>query len=138
MDDRVTWAKLERGAEGKVVAALPLIDHCLDVAAAFAAILPAWMAVLQAAAGRELTAQDVARLTVLVALLVVTNTLSVLTAQRARELALLRAVGAERGQVVRAVVGEGVIVGLAGTVLGLGVGLGVGVVVGVQGGADPG
>ncbi len=68
MSDRVTWAKLVRDDEGGVIAALPLIDHCLDVAAAFAAILPAWMRALTAAAGRELTAQDVERLIVLAAL----------------------------------------------------------------------
>ncbi|MEH3100974.1 CRISPR-associated helicase Cas3' [Sphingomonas adhaesiva] len=68
MREPVTWAKLERDGEGRVVAALPLIDHCLDVAAAFAAILPAWMDALTAAAGRVPTAQDIARLTVLAAL----------------------------------------------------------------------
>lgn len=66
-----------------------------------------------------------AAVSVVVGAFIIYNTFSMLVAQRTRELALLRAVGAERGQVVRAVVGEGVIVGLAGTVLGLGVGLGL-------------
>ncbi len=35
------WAKLERDGDDRIVAALPLIDHCLDVAAAFLALLPA-------------------------------------------------------------------------------------------------
>jgi putative ABC transport system permease protein len=62
---------------------------------------------------------------VVVGAFIIYNTFSMLVTQRTRELALLRAVGAARGQVVRAVVGEGVIVGLAGTLLGLGLGLGL-------------
>lgn len=61
-----------------------------------------------------------AGLSVLVALLVVTNTLSVLTAQRARELALLRCVGATGSQVRRAVLLEGLLLGVVSSVLGVG------------------
>lgn len=61
------WAKLLREG-GKVTAALPLIDHCLDVGAAMAVIVEAWRAPLEAAAGRALSAQDVARLCALAAL----------------------------------------------------------------------
>ncbi|MEH3048605.1 CRISPR-associated endonuclease Cas3'', partial [Sphingomonas adhaesiva] len=68
MDERSPWAKLARDGEKRVTAALPLVDHCLDVGAAFSAIVPAWRAVLTTAAGRALTDQDIARLTVLVAL----------------------------------------------------------------------
>jgi putative ABC transport system permease protein len=64
-------------------------------------------------------------ISVVVGAFIIYNTFSMLVAQRTRELALLRAVGAERGQVVRSVVGEGVVVGLAGSVLGLLVGLGL-------------
>ncbi|GAA3204028.1 ABC transporter permease [Actinocorallia longicatena] len=53
------------------------------------------------------------------------NTFSMLVAQRTRELALLRAVGASRRQVTRAVLGEAVAVGLVGSTLGLGLGLGL-------------
>ncbi|WP_230772805.1 HD domain-containing protein [Sphingomonas sp. Leaf4] len=62
------WAKLERDEDDRIVAALPLTDHCLDVAAAFLALLPAWRPALEAAAGRRLTELDVIRLAVLVAL----------------------------------------------------------------------
>ncbi|KQM37760.1 CRISPR-associated helicase/endonuclease Cas3 [Sphingomonas sp. Leaf10] len=62
------WAKLARDADGRVTAALPLVDHCLDVGAAMAAVLPAWLPALEAAAGRPLTPQDIARLAVLAAL----------------------------------------------------------------------
>lgn len=60
-----------------------------------------------------------AGLSVLVALLVVTNTLSVLTAQRARELALLRCVGATGSQLRRAVLLEGLVLGAVSSALGV-------------------
>ncbi|MEV3960515.1 ABC transporter permease [Nocardia sp. NPDC050193] len=50
---------------------------------------------------------------------IIYNTFSMLVAQRLRELALLRAVGASRGQVGRSVVGEALIVGVLGSLLGL-------------------
>ena len=61
---------------------------------------------------------------------IIANTFSMLVAQRTRELALLRAVGASRGQVIRVVLGEATVVGVAGAVLGLG--LGVGLAAGLQ------
>lgn len=61
------WAKLLR-EDGVVVAALPLVDHCLDVGAAMAVVIEGWRAPLEAAAGRVLSAQDVARLCALAAL----------------------------------------------------------------------
>jgi putative ABC transport system permease protein len=54
---------------------------------------------------------------------IIANTFSMLVAQRTRELALLRAVGASRGQVIRVVLGEALLLGLFGSVLGLGVGI---------------
>lgn len=62
-----------------------------------------------------------AGLSMLVALLVVTNTLSVLTAQRARELALLRCVGATGSQLLRAVLLEGLVLGAVSSALGVAV-----------------
>ena len=47
------------------------------------------------------------------------NTFSMLVAQRTRELAMLRAVGATRGQVTRSVLGEATIVGIIGGLFGL-------------------
>ncbi|MFD1035447.1 CRISPR-associated helicase Cas3' [Sphingomonas hankookensis] len=61
------WAKLIRDDDRQAIAALPLVDHCLDVGAAGEAVVRAWAAPL-AAAGRVLTEQDVARLVVLIAL----------------------------------------------------------------------
>jgi putative ABC transport system permease protein len=54
---------------------------------------------------------------------IIANTFSMLVAQRTRELALLRAVGASRGQVIRVVLGEAAILGVFGSVLGLGAGV---------------
>lgn len=62
------WAKLARDDDGALVAALPLVDHCLDVGAAMAVVVDAWRAPLTAAAGRVLTPQDVERLCALAAL----------------------------------------------------------------------
>lgn len=51
------------------------------------------------------------------------NTFSILVAQRGRELALLRAIGASRTQVVRSVLVEAFVVGVIGATLGLVVGV---------------
>lgn len=51
------------------------------------------------------------------------NTFSMLVAQRTRELALLRALGASRRQVTRSVLGEALVVGLVGGLIGMGAGL---------------
>ncbi|WP_043656568.1 ABC transporter permease [Nocardia thailandica] len=54
---------------------------------------------------------------------IIYNTFSMIVAQRLRELALLRAIGASRSQVGRSVVAEAVIIGLIGSVIGLGAGI---------------
>jgi len=51
------------------------------------------------------------------------NTLSITVGQRTRELALLRLVGAGRGQVFRSVLGEAALTGLVASVVGLGLGV---------------
>ncbi|MFJ9824733.1 ABC transporter permease [Streptomyces sp. NPDC101160] len=53
------------------------------------------------------------------------NTFTMLVARRSREIALLRAIGATRRQVVRSVLGEAALVGLAASALGFLLGLGV-------------
>ena len=53
----------------------------------------------------------------------IVNTFSILVAQRSRELALFRALGASRRQVTRSVLFEAVVLGLLGSTLGLGLGL---------------
>ncbi len=56
---------------------------------------------------------------------VILNTLSITVAQRSREFATLRTLGASRRQVMRSVVLEGLVVGLLASVLGLVLGLGI-------------
>jgi putative ABC transport system permease protein len=62
-----------------------------------------------------------------VGVFLILNTFSILVAQRTRELALLRALGAGRGQVLRSVLIEAVVVGLLAATIGLLAGLGVAV-----------
>ncbi|HEV7887647.1 MAG TPA: FtsX-like permease family protein [Acidimicrobiales bacterium] len=56
---------------------------------------------------------------------IIYNTFGIVVAQRTRELALLRALGASRRQVLRSVLGEAVVVGLVASFAGLVVGIGV-------------
>jgi putative ABC transport system permease protein len=62
-------------------------------------------------------------ISVFVAVFIIFNTFTVLVAQRTRELALLRALGASRGQVLRAVVMEAFAVSLFAGIVGLGLGV---------------
>ncbi|TDC45143.1 FtsX-like permease family protein [Actinomadura sp. KC345] len=62
----------------------------------------------------------------LVSALVIYNTFSILIAQRIREMALLRCVGATRRQVFGGVVAESAVVGLVGSLIGLAAGVGLG------------
>jgi putative ABC transport system permease protein len=56
---------------------------------------------------------------------VIFNTLSITVAQRTREFATLRTLGASRRQVLRSVVLEGLVIGLVASMLGLALGLGL-------------
>ena len=58
-------------------------------------------------------------ISVFVGIFVIYNTFSIVVAQRTRELALLRAVGAGRGQILASVMLEAVLVGLAASALGV-------------------
>lgn len=62
----------------------------------------------------------------LVSALVIYNTFAILVAQRMREMALLRCVGATRRQVFGGVLTESAVVGLTGSLLGIAVGVGLG------------
>lgn len=63
-----------------------------------------------------------AGITLFVGAFIIVNTFSILLAQRTRELALLRALGASRAQVRRMVLGEAVLVGLLGSAAGIALG----------------
>lgn len=66
-----------------------------------------------------------AGISLFVGALVIANTFTILLAQRSRDLALLRCVGAVRSQVARSVVIEGVVLGAVGSALGVLLGLGI-------------
>lgn len=61
----------------------------------------------------------------LVGTFIIYNTFTMIIAQRQRELALLRAIGADRSQVRRSVVFEATVIGLLGSVLGIAGGIGL-------------
>jgi putative ABC transport system permease protein len=61
---------------------------------------------------------------VLVGAFIIFNTFSITVAQRTREFALLRSLGATRGQLIAWVVGEALFIGIAASVLGILAGLG--------------
>lgn len=63
-----------------------------------------------------------AAISLVVGIFLIINTFSILVAQRSRELALLRAMGASNKQVKRSVLAEAFVVGLVGTTAGVGVG----------------
>ncbi|WP_327290803.1 ABC transporter permease [Streptomyces sp. NBC_01198] len=66
-----------------------------------------------------------AGIAVLVGIFLIVNTFSMLVAQRTREIGLMRALGSSRGQVNRSVLIEAVLLGVTGSVLGVGGGIGL-------------
>ena len=72
-----------------------------------------------------------AAISLVVGAFIIVNTFSMLVAQRTREMALLRAVGAGAGQVVRMVLAEAAVIGLLGGAVGLGAGIGLAALLGV-------
>ncbi len=58
-----------------------------------------------------------------VAIFLIFNTFSILLAQRTKELALLRCIGAQRGQLLSSVLAESAIIGVVASILGLGLGV---------------
>ncbi|MER6268728.1 FtsX-like permease family protein [Streptomyces sp900105755] len=63
----------------------------------------------------------------LVGIFLIINTFSMLVAQRTREIGLMRAIGAGRRQVNRSVLVEALLLGVVGSVLGVGAGVGIAV-----------
>ncbi len=86
------------------------------------------LVIRQVTGGTDLLTQALlvfAAVALFVALLVIGNTFTILVAQRTRELALVRCVGAGRGQVFRSVLLEAVSLGLCASGVGVGVGVGL-------------
>ncbi|MEV8479987.1 FtsX-like permease family protein [Streptomyces sp. NPDC051173] len=67
-----------------------------------------------------------AAISLFVGIFIIANTFTMLVAQRTKELALMRAVGASRGQVTRSVLVEAFVVGAVAAVTGLLAGIGIG------------
>jgi putative ABC transport system permease protein len=65
----------------------------------------------------------------LIAVLGIVNTLVLSTLERTRELGMLRAIGLRRGQVMRMITVESVVISLFGALLGIAVGAGLGAAV---------
>ncbi|MFD9412235.1 ABC transporter permease [Streptomyces sp. NPDC059989] len=63
----------------------------------------------------------------LVGIFLIFNTFAMLVTQRTREIGLMRAIGADSGQVLKSVVLEAFLLGLVGSVLGVGAGVGLAV-----------
>ncbi|MBI4897018.1 MAG: ABC transporter permease [Actinobacteria bacterium] len=63
---------------------------------------------------------------IIVSLLGVANTLLISVLERTREIGVMRAIGSDRSQVRRVITGEGVLLTIAGALLGLAVGLAIG------------
>ncbi|MCJ1678961.1 FtsX-like permease family protein [Streptomyces sp. APSN-46.1] len=61
----------------------------------------------------------------LVGIFLIFNTFSMLVAQRTREIGLMRAIGADSGQVLKSVVLEAFLLGVVGSLLGVGAGVGL-------------
>ena len=64
-------------------------------------------------------------ISIFVGAFIIFNTLSITVAQRIRELAMLRTVGASRRQIMRAVVGEAAVMGVLGTIVGIAFGFAI-------------
>ncbi|WP_412539357.1 FtsX-like permease family protein [Longispora sp. K20-0274] len=67
-----------------------------------------------------------AAVSLLVGVFLIVNTFSIIVAQRTRELALMRALGASGSQVITSVIIEAIVIGLIASILGLGAGIGIG------------
>ncbi|MFE1859494.1 ABC transporter permease [Streptomyces anandii] len=63
----------------------------------------------------------------LVGIFLIINTFSMLVAQRTREIGLMRAIGSSRRQVNRSVLVEALLLGIVGSILGIGAGVGIAV-----------
>ena len=76
-----------------------------------------------------------AAISAVVGMIIIANTFTILVTQRRRQIGLLRAVGASTGQVAGRLFAEAVLLGLVGSLLGVGMGAGVAAVAGFWTGA---
>ena len=76
-----------------------------------------------------------AAISAVVGTIIIANTFTILITQRRRQIGLLRAVGASTGQVAGRLFAEAVLLGLVGSLIGVGIGAGVAAVAGIWTGA---
>ncbi len=124
------------GAEGTLDAIGVRADEGIDeadIAARIGEILPAGAEVITGSEATEEAQSAIADglsffnifltafavIAIFVSAFVIANTFSILIAQRTRELALFRALGAARGQILRSVILEAVVIGVVGSLLGV-------------------
>jgi putative ABC transport system permease protein len=133
-----TLAEIQRlaGLEGRTQVILAAGEDGVDEAALasrVASILPARAEAITGTEASEQNASEIqegfaffrqiltifAAIALLVGTFIIANTFAILVAQRTRELALLRAIGASRRQVLGSVLLEALVIGLVAAVLGL-------------------
>ena len=145
-DVYLTWPDLR--SFGDHVLVTDVVARTTDVAAVDAAV-PSRLPVQDRATYLQHVQKDVtqgvdviaivllvfAAIAFFVAAMVIANTFAILLAQRAREFALLRCVGATRRQIRRAVLGESFVVAVASSTAGVVVGIGLGVLLSKVGAA---
>ncbi|MBC3842773.1 FtsX-like permease family protein [Streptacidiphilus sp. 4-A2] len=84
-------------------------------------------AIQSATSGMRTALLAFAGIALFVGIFLISNTFTMLIAQRTRELALMRAIGASRRQVTASVLLEALFVGISASLVGLGAGIGIGV-----------
>ncbi|MFE4491873.1 ABC transporter permease [Streptomyces niveus] len=109
-------------------AVTPLVPGGDQFRAETGAQLAAQQAERLAQSGRSLATMltTAAGISLFIGIFLIANTFTMLVAQRTRQLALLRTIGASRSQVTRSVLIEALLVGLAGSAAGLLLGIGIG------------
>jgi len=108
---------------------VPLVPHVSTIKTETAVQLKADQAkqIASATSGMRTALLAFAGIALFVGIFLISNTFTMLIAQRTRELALMRAIGASRRQITRSVLLEALFVGVTASVVGLGAGVGIGV-----------
>jgi putative ABC transport system permease protein len=135
-DDAQRWFDREDLVNAIVVAADPGVSPD-TLARRISAVVPGDVRVETAKENSERQAADInddlgflrdflfvfAAIAVLVGAFIIFNVFSITVAQRVRELAMLRTIGASRRQIMRSVLIEAVVIGLIASLIGIGVGV---------------
>lgn len=132
LDDAARWF-LRPGLVNNIALVLDRSADPKQVAAAVSAVLPPGTIVRPPAARTALASETMVSidyglkfayaLSVVLAVLMILNTFLMNVKERRRQLAILRAVGATRGQIVSMLLREGLVLGIVGTILGFLAGL---------------